>query len=113
MEPRTTREESGDGMQITLPVRLRSLRAARGWTVEHAAEEIGLTPDNLSRIERGVRHPRATTLARIARGYGVGIEELMSLEEESYRPLASQPRRGRTRHRGADLPRSLRKNYAA
>ncbi len=68
-------------MPLTLPVKLRALRASRGWTVEQAAEKIGLTQDNLSRIERGLRHPRATTLQRIADGYGVRVEELMALED--------------------------------
>jgi transcriptional regulator with XRE-family HTH domain len=68
----------------SLPVKLRALRASRNWTVEHAAQEIGLTPDTLSRVERGVRHPRATTLSRIARAYGVDLESLLALEEESY-----------------------------
>jgi transcriptional regulator with XRE-family HTH domain len=67
---------------ITLPVRLRALRAAHGWTLEQAAEEVGLNPDNLSKLERGYRKPRVGTLAKIADAYRVAIEELLSLEEE-------------------------------
>jgi transcriptional regulator with XRE-family HTH domain len=74
-------------MPVSLPVKLRALRASRGWTIETAAEEIGITADNLSRIERGVRHPRATTIDRIARGYGVSVEELMTLEDATQYPL--------------------------
>jgi transcriptional regulator with XRE-family HTH domain len=65
----------------SLPLRLRVLRGEKGWTTEQAAKKAGLTYDSLSRIERGVAHPRATTLARLAQAYGVDTEELMALEE--------------------------------
>jgi transcriptional regulator with XRE-family HTH domain len=72
-----------------LATRLRSLRANKQWTQEQAAREIGTTVDNLALIEKGRRHPRLSTLSRIARAYGVGVEELISLEEESTAPLAA------------------------
>ena len=68
-------------MSVSLPVRLRSLRAARGWTLEEAAEEVGINPDNLSKLERGFRKPRVGTLAKIANAYGVPVEGLMEAEE--------------------------------
>jgi transcriptional regulator with XRE-family HTH domain len=71
----------------SLSVRLRSLRAAKEWTMEQAARQIGTTVDNLSRIEKGARHPRLKTLSRIARAYGVSVEELISLEDQQL-PLA-------------------------
>jgi transcriptional regulator with XRE-family HTH domain len=67
-------------VRYSLPVRLRVLRGEKGWTTEQAAKKAGLTYDSLSRIERGVSHPRATTLVRLAKIYGVSPEELMSLE---------------------------------
>jgi transcriptional regulator with XRE-family HTH domain len=77
-------------MHEPLPMRLRVLRAEKGWTVEEAADRAGLTRDSLSRLERGLRHPRATTLARIARAYGVDTEELLGLEEPAL-PKAPAP----------------------
>lgn len=73
----------------SLPVKLRALRAEKDWTVREAAEKIGTTVDNLSRIERGIRHPRARTLRKFAETYGVPLESLLSLEEESRHPLAA------------------------
>jgi len=47
-----------------------------------AAEKIGIGRDTLSELERGRRHPVMPTLSKIARGYGVQVEELLDLEEE-------------------------------
>jgi transcriptional regulator with XRE-family HTH domain len=64
-------------MQDTLARRLRLLRAERGWTLREAAPKLGVTPGTLSELERGVRHPQDVTLARIAKGYGIPVEELL------------------------------------
>jgi XRE family transcriptional regulator, regulator of sulfur utilization len=72
----------------SLPVKLRALRAQKDWTVRQAAEKIGTTVDNLSRIERGIRHPRARTLRKFAEAYGVDLESLLTLEDVSL-PKAS------------------------
>jgi transcriptional regulator with XRE-family HTH domain len=76
---------------------LRVLRAERGLSLTEAAEWIGVTRDTLSEIERGKRHPYTPTLAKIARGYGVPVEEL--LEE----PAASDPEAGPPRVERDDL----------
>ena len=73
----------------SLPVKLRALRAEKDWTVRQAAEKIGTTVDNLSHIERGIRHPRARTLKKFAETYGVPLESLLTLEEESRPPLVA------------------------
>ena len=67
-------------MQGSLPTRLRVLRAERGLTLREAAALTDVRPGTLSELERGVRHPHDVTLSRIAKGYGVPVEEL--LEEE-------------------------------
>jgi transcriptional regulator with XRE-family HTH domain len=102
-----TRSKEGDAhMVVSLPVRLRALRAARGWTLEQAAEEAGLTPDNLSKIEKGHRKPRVSTLSKLADAYGVAPEELLSLEEPvvAGKDEASQEGAGRTVYRFGDGP---------
>jgi transcriptional regulator with XRE-family HTH domain len=65
-------------MQGSLAERLRVLRARRGLTLIEAAEKAGVGRDTLSDIERGRRHPVMPTLAKIAKGYGVPVEDLLA-----------------------------------
>jgi transcriptional regulator with XRE-family HTH domain len=53
------------------------LRAQRGMTLVEAAEQAGVGRDTLSDLERGRRHPVMPTLAKIAQGYGVPVEDLL------------------------------------
>jgi HTH-type transcriptional regulator / antitoxin HipB len=46
-------------------VNVREARKARGWTQEELAHEAGLAPVQVSRIERGAREIRLTTLLRL------------------------------------------------
>jgi transcriptional regulator with XRE-family HTH domain len=46
-------------------------------TLVEAAEQAGIGRDTLSDLERGRRHPVTPTLAKIAKGYGVPVEELL------------------------------------
>jgi transcriptional regulator with XRE-family HTH domain len=64
-------------MQRSLPEKLRILRAERGLTLEGAALETGVTRETLGLLERGKRHPHTPTLTKIARGYGVPVEDLL------------------------------------
>jgi len=73
-------------MQGSLAVRLRVLRAERGWTMRDAAERMGVRPATLSDIENGRSHPHDVTLAKLAKGYGVPLEDL--LEEQQAVPLS-------------------------
>ncbi len=79
-------------MQGTLARRLRVLRVERGLTLRDAEQLTGVDKDTLSKIERGMRHPQDVTLAKIAKGYGVPVEEL--LEEPV--PLGEAPEAGLT-----------------
>jgi len=64
-------------MHGSLPTRLRVLRAERGLTLRDAEHETGVDKDTLSKIERGLRHPHDVTLAKIAKGYDVPVEDLL------------------------------------
>ena len=75
-------------MQGSLARKLRVLRAERGLSLTDAAERAGVTRDTVSNLERGKRHAYTPTLSKIAKGYGVPVEEL--LEEPV--PLAEAPR---------------------
>jgi transcriptional regulator with XRE-family HTH domain len=64
-------------MQDTLARKLRVLRVERGLTLREAEELTGVDKDTLSKIERGLRHPYDVTLSKLAKGYGVPVEELL------------------------------------
>ena len=76
-------------METWLQHKLRLLRVRQGLTLVEAAEKTGVTRATLSELERGNRHPVAPTLAKIAAGYGVPVEEL--LEEPIATPLGEAP----------------------
>jgi transcriptional regulator with XRE-family HTH domain len=69
-------------MQKSLATRLRLLRAQRGLTVKDAARQLGVDRHTLRRIELGTQEAQYPTLAKIAEGYGVPVEELLVSEAE-------------------------------
>jgi transcriptional regulator with XRE-family HTH domain len=76
----------------SLPAKLRVLRARQGLTLIEAAERIGIGRDTLSDLERGRRHPVMPTLAKIADGYSVPVEDLLE-EPAPIGPKAAAPSR--------------------
>jgi transcriptional regulator with XRE-family HTH domain len=68
--------------QVSLARKLRLLRAERKLSLRQAAKLTGLAKETLSDLERGRRHPNDVTLAKIAEGYGISVEELFDLEDE-------------------------------
>jgi len=64
-------------MRESLARRLRVLRAERGLSLTEAAKLCGVQRDTLSALEHGTRGVYSVTLQKIARGYGVPIEELL------------------------------------
>lgn len=59
--------------------RLRELRVGRGWTQEQAAEACGIGYKLYQLYELGIKqNPGLLTLEKIARGYGLGIHELLA-----------------------------------
>ena len=64
-------------MQGSLAERLRVLRARQGLSLTEASKRAGITRDTLSDLERAKRHAYMPTLAKIAEGYGVPVEDLL------------------------------------
>ncbi|HZH03091.1 MAG TPA: helix-turn-helix transcriptional regulator [Myxococcaceae bacterium] len=60
-----------------IAVKLRDLRTERGLTQKQAAELARVTPQTLIDLESGKRPPYMPTLTKIARAYGVPLEELV------------------------------------
>jgi transcriptional regulator with XRE-family HTH domain len=57
---------------------LRRHRKAAKLTQEQLAAKTALHPTEISRLERGVREPRLGTIVRLAKGLGVGAEQLVA-----------------------------------
>ncbi len=57
---------------------LRRHREAAKLTQEQLSARAGLHPTEISRLERAVREPRLGTIARLARGLGIGAEQLVA-----------------------------------
>jgi transcriptional regulator with XRE-family HTH domain len=56
---------------------LKIMRAEKGWTQGDAARVVGVDVNTYSQLERGFRKPHATTLAKLAKGFGVSVSELV------------------------------------
>jgi transcriptional regulator with XRE-family HTH domain len=57
---------------------LRRHRAAAKLTQEQLSARTGLHPTEISRLERAVREPRLGTIARLAKGLGIGADQLVA-----------------------------------
>lgn len=63
--------------------RLKVLRAEHDWTQAQLAETVGVSRKTINTIERGVFAPSAVLALRIARAFGVMVEEVFTLADES------------------------------
>jgi transcriptional regulator with XRE-family HTH domain len=64
-------------MPGAIAVKLRVLREERNLTQKEAAELAHVHLETLRRLESGERPPYMPTMTKIARGYGVSIEEVV------------------------------------
>ncbi|WP_241385321.1 helix-turn-helix domain-containing protein [Rhodococcus sp. CH91] len=69
-------QESSDLDQL-IRQRIRSLRLARGWTLDALAARCHISPSNLSRIETGRRRIALDQLVPIARALDTTIDQLV------------------------------------
>jgi transcriptional regulator with XRE-family HTH domain len=58
-------------------MKVRVLRTKRHWSQEELADRAGLHRTYLSSLERGLRNPTITVVARIAEALGVSMGELL------------------------------------
>ncbi len=63
---------------VDLPARVRELRKARAWTLEQAAQEVGLARSTLSKIENGQMSPTYEALKKLALGLGISVPQLFT-----------------------------------
>lgn len=57
-------------------LRLQQLRLDAQMTQEQLADEVGLTVESISNIERGIFGPKFDNLEKIARAFDVEVKEL-------------------------------------
>ena len=60
---------------LNLGSRVRSLRKARNWTLEQAAQQAGLARSTLSKIENGQMSPTYDALKKLAIGLEISIPQ--------------------------------------
>jgi transcriptional regulator with XRE-family HTH domain len=59
---------------------LRTLRKARGWTLEQLSEESSVPKSTISRIENGIQEPSTTTLVKLANA--LDLKDLAALASQ-------------------------------
>jgi transcriptional regulator with XRE-family HTH domain len=67
-----------DPLLRALGARVRQLREGKGWTQESLADRAGLDRSYIAGIEAGLRNPSIKALARIAKGLGVTVAEVVA-----------------------------------
>ena len=82
---------------VSLGERLRSLRAAKGWTLEELAERSGLSKPFLSRLESGSRQPSIAAVLTLARVFGVPMGSLFDSHQDDETCLVVRADEGNVR----------------
>jgi transcriptional regulator with XRE-family HTH domain len=67
---------------------IRELREERGWSQFELAVQAGVTPGTVGNWERGKTEPRATQLRRLAKVFGVPMDEIDIAEPEEGKAVA-------------------------
>ncbi len=62
---------------------IRELRDAKGLTQLEVAYQLGVTPATVSNWERGVYEPKVTQLRALARLFGVSMDDIALVGEET------------------------------
>lgn len=74
-------QSDDDPTDRRIALRLRELRAGRGWSLDRLAAESGVSRATLSRLENGQVGPTTAVLARLCTAYGLTLSRLIQLAE--------------------------------
>ena len=85
MKPRV-RQDGARPVRQRIGPTIKALRQEQGFSLNTLAEQAGISPSHLSRIERGLTVPSYDVLDRVADALGSDLSELRS-EEESARAV--------------------------
>jgi transcriptional regulator with XRE-family HTH domain len=80
---RESAETGGDPLSRHLGLRMKKLRAERGWSLEDLANASGVSRSMLSQIEREQANPTLAVTQRIASGLGMSLGELLEIPAAS------------------------------
>lgn len=69
---------------------IKSFRKKHNITQEKLAEQIGIDPKNLSKIEQGKNYPSAETITAIAKTLGINLYELFVFNEIPYEKMKQE-----------------------
>ena len=72
-----------------LGARIHGLRRERGWTLDKAAAETGVSRASLSKIEKGQMSPTFDAMTKLARGFGLDVTGLIPAEARPDVPTAT------------------------
>ncbi|HET6637027.1 MAG TPA: XRE family transcriptional regulator [Streptomyces sp.] len=70
-------------VDATVRLRIRSLRKARGWSLDNLADRAGISPSQLSRLETGHRRIALDQLTAIARALNTSLDQLVESGDDS------------------------------
>ncbi|HLV60456.1 MAG TPA: helix-turn-helix transcriptional regulator [Fredinandcohnia sp.] len=99
-------------LRQALARRIRSLRQEAGLTQVELAERAGISNEFLSRIEHASGTPSLDTLARLARGLGIGLCELFQESEPSDAVQRIEPLLRRMSEEGRELVVAVARSVA-
>ncbi|MFD1814252.1 helix-turn-helix domain-containing protein [Rhodococcus gannanensis] len=81
------------GLEDVIRQRIRSLRLARGWSLDTLATRCHLSPSTLSRIETGHRRIALDQLVPIARALDTTLDELVESPDDEDVVIRPEPQR--------------------
>jgi transcriptional regulator with XRE-family HTH domain len=76
-------KNAADAINENLGRRVKKLRGDRGWSLEELANVSGVSKSMLSEIEREKANPTLSVTFRIARAFGLNLQELIETSESA------------------------------
>ncbi len=92
---------------MNLPLQIRALRQAGGWTQVQLAQRTGIAQPNLAAFESGTRRPSVGTLGRLSQGLGVDVGRLLRSEPPLVLDRFAMDALARTLMAGGPPPKGL------
>jgi transcriptional regulator with XRE-family HTH domain len=86
-----------DPLESLVRQRIRSLRLARGWSLDALAARCAMSPSTLSRIETGHRRVALDQLVPLARALGTTLDQLVEPAEDDDVVIRPEPDHGNGR----------------